>query len=54
MEELLEYLPVSRLYFGSHTPFLYTRASAMKLRQAPIDESIRQQVSSGNAERLLQ
>ncbi|MFC1525731.1 amidohydrolase family protein [Candidatus Latescibacterota bacterium] len=50
---LLERIEVERVLFGSHTPFLYTRAARAKVEAAEVDESAVAAISEGNAERLL-
>jgi predicted TIM-barrel fold metal-dependent hydrolase len=50
---LLETVPASRLFFGTHTPFLNTRAEIDKLRLARISVSARSAIGSGNARRFF-
>lgn len=50
---LLELVPADRVLFGSHTPFLYTRAACMKLDHAEIPAASLESISSGNAQRLF-
>ena len=50
---LLEQAPADRVLFGSHTPFLYTRAARMKLDHAEIPPASLTAISSGNAQRLF-
>ena len=50
---LLERVPADRVLFGSHTPFLYTRAACMKLDHAEIPAASLESISSGNAQRLF-
>lgn len=42
-----------QLVFGSHTPFLYTRAALMKLEDSRNDEKTAQAVAAENAKRIL-
>ncbi len=42
-----------RVFFGSHTPFLYTRANLMKVEQATVDTETLAAVTAGNAARLF-
>jgi hypothetical protein len=49
MVEILKVLPASRVVFGSHTPFLNTRAEVDKLRLARIPTAARNAIGSGNA-----
>ncbi len=42
-------LPVERLLFGSHTPFLYTRSAIMKLNLSRISKEERQKIAWRNA-----
>ncbi len=46
---LLREAPAGRVLFGSHTPFLYTRATVMKLECSSIDDDAKQAVGSANA-----
>ena len=50
---LLERVPADRVLFGSHTPFLYTRAARMKLDHAEIPATSLECISSGNAHHLF-
>lgn len=47
-------LPVDRLLFGSHTPFLYTRAAVMKVKGSRISEADKQKIAFKNAMQLFQ
>ncbi len=42
-----------RLLFGSHTPFLYTRASVMKLNDASVTADEKELISGLNIKRLM-
>lgn len=42
-----------RVLFGSHTPFLYTRAATLKLDAPDVPASTREAIASGNASRIL-
>ena len=46
-------IPARQILFGSHTPFLYTRAAVMKLAGAAIPAPDRRAIAAGNARRLL-
>jgi len=50
---LLSKIPASRILFGSHTPFLYTRSAVMKVETCEISESDREMIRCGNISRLL-
>ncbi len=50
---LMKDIPASRLLFGSHTPFFYTRAALMKMHYAEIGTDDRNSILAGNACRLL-
>jgi len=45
-------IPARRIIFGSHTPFLETRANVAKLASAEISASARKAIASGNARSL--
>ena len=53
LKHALARIPGDRMLFGSHTPFLYTRASVMKLECAGIPQKAMNAVASKNASRLL-
>ena len=53
LKHVLARIPAKRLLFGSHTPFLYTRANVMKLQCAEVSRQDMRLVSNGNARRLL-
>ena len=50
---MLDHMPATRLCFGSHTPFLCTRAAWMKLESAGLPKRAWAQVAHGNAGALL-
>jgi predicted TIM-barrel fold metal-dependent hydrolase len=50
---LLEEIPATRVLFGSHTPFLYTRSAIMKLKAAEISQEDLEAITCGNAQRLM-
>jgi len=50
---LLEQIPVERVVFGSHCPFLYARAAIMKIRTADISKRDLAKIMSANACRCL-
>ncbi|NQU75618.1 MAG: hypothetical protein HQ546_04785 [Planctomycetes bacterium] len=49
LTSVLKHIPSDRLLFGSHTPFLYTRASIMKIECASIGGDEKQAIGSRNA-----
>lgn len=53
LQTFLKRVPARRVLFGSHTPFLYTEASLMKVRFAEIPAEDLRAVSSGNAQRIF-
>lgn len=53
MDLLLEDLRPDRIFFGSHTPFLYTQAGTMKLLKAPIAETVKHQIGTANADQIF-
>ena len=50
---LLKEIPATRVLFGSHTPFLYTRSAIMKLKAAEISQEDLEAITCGNARRLM-
>ena len=50
---LLEAVPVERVLFGSHAPFLTLRSAKMKLTAPGISEADRRCIASGNARRIF-
>lgn len=50
---LLDRVPAGRVLFGSHTPFLYTRASVAKLEAARVSADILEDIRHRNASKLL-
>jgi hypothetical protein len=46
---LRQVLPVERIFFGSHSPLLYTRASVMKLTHSSLPDNEKEWIGSGNA-----
>lgn len=53
LKHFLKKMPCDRILFGSHTPFLYTRAAVMKIERAEIPRKDLRAIASGNALRLL-
>jgi len=53
MASLLELADAGRLLFGSHTPFLYTRSSLMKVRSPHITDEARERITHANAGRVF-
>jgi predicted TIM-barrel fold metal-dependent hydrolase len=50
---LLKEIPATRVLFGSHTPFLYTRSAIMKIKAAEISQEDLDAITYGNAQRLI-
>lgn len=50
---LLKEIPASRVLFGSHTPFLYTRSAVMKIKSADISKKNLKAIMFNNASHLL-
>lgn len=50
---LLKEIPASRILFGSHTPFLYTRSAMMKIKTADISRKDAQAIMFANISHLL-
>jgi len=50
---LLKEIPASRILFGSHTPFLYTRSAVMKIKSAEIFKKDLNAITFNNTRRLL-
>lgn len=46
---LLETISPDRLFFGSHTPLMVTKANTYKLEASPISKTLKTQIASGNA-----
>jgi hypothetical protein len=53
LEELLEHVELENVYFGSHSPFLYTKANVLKLMQSRLAEVDRSRIGSRNASAWL-
>jgi predicted TIM-barrel fold metal-dependent hydrolase len=53
LRSFLREVPSDRVLFGSHTPFFYTRAAVMKLRDAELDGETEQAIAADNARRFL-
>lgn len=51
MEELLKDVAPERLFFGSHSPFLYAKAGVMKLTQSRLDDESKTLIGAANAAR---
>jgi len=49
LRALTEHMPARRLLFGSQTPFLTTKAAAMKVELANIPQAGRERIAEGNA-----
>lgn len=49
VENLLDLWPPDKLCFGSHAPFFYWEAAALKLQESVLDEAVLQAVRRGNA-----
>jgi hypothetical protein len=50
---LLAEVPVERVLFGSHTPFLQTRAAVLKVASPSVSAEARRAISSANARAML-
>lgn len=53
MEEMISELGPDRIFFGSHTPLLYTLATVMKLMDSGIQQTVKEQIAARNAERFF-
>ena len=53
MTAFVSRIPPERILFGSHTPFLYTTASLMKMKDKDISSETVQKIQFKNAEKLL-
>lgn len=53
IEEMVDALGVDRIFFGSHTPLLYTLATAMKLTEANVSKSVKEKIGVKNAEKFF-
>ena len=53
MEEMISELGPDRIFFGSHTPLLYTLPTVMKLMDSGIQQSVKEQIAVRNAERFF-
>jgi predicted TIM-barrel fold metal-dependent hydrolase len=50
---ILRDVPAEKILFGSHTPFLYTRATTMKTEYAEIDKKTLQMITEANARKIF-
>jgi predicted TIM-barrel fold metal-dependent hydrolase len=50
---LLERVSADRVLFGSHAPFLYPQAAALKIKESALSDQVARKVLSGNADRML-
>jgi uncharacterized protein len=53
VERLLESIPLSRFYFGSHAPVFYFEAAPLKLKESVLTDAQLRAIRRENAERLL-
>lgn len=53
LKTLLRDIPARRLFFGSNTPMLYTRAAGMKIKLAEIPKQAMRAITAQNARRLF-
>ena len=53
LEELLTSIDIGRVYFGSHSPFLYTGAIVDKLMLSRLTNEQKARIGAGNAQDLL-
>ena len=50
---VLRDVPAEKILFGSHTPFLYTRAATMKTEYAEIDKKTLKMITETNAKKIF-
>jgi uncharacterized protein len=50
---VLEQIPAERLVYGSHAPFFYPEAAALKMKESALSDDVARNVLSKNANRLL-
>jgi predicted TIM-barrel fold metal-dependent hydrolase len=50
---LIEQLPVERVLFGTHAPFLYPEAAALKIRESALSAEAARKVLRDNANQML-
>jgi len=50
---VLESVPVERVLFGTHAPFLYARSGVMKLQAPDVPSEAQKAIGSGNAARVF-
>jgi predicted TIM-barrel fold metal-dependent hydrolase len=53
INELLGKLSPNRLFFGSHTPLMVTKANTLKLEMAPISAKLKKQIGKENAKKFF-
>lgn len=53
VNRVLKDVPAGKILFGSHTPFLYTRAAAMKTEYAEIDRKTYKMITETNAKKVF-
>ncbi|MFA6104605.1 MAG: amidohydrolase family protein [Victivallaceae bacterium] len=53
MTRVLRDVPAEKILFGSHTPFLYTRAATMKTEYAEIDKKTLTLITETNAKKVF-
>jgi predicted TIM-barrel fold metal-dependent hydrolase len=53
LDLMLEQLESDRILFGSHSPFLITKATALKLTESRLDRTLKKQIGTGNALHFL-
>jgi predicted TIM-barrel fold metal-dependent hydrolase len=49
IEEMLSELGPDRIFFGSHTPILYTKPTVMKLMDSGVPKAVKEQIAGRNA-----
>jgi predicted TIM-barrel fold metal-dependent hydrolase len=50
---VIEQVSADRIVYGSHAPFFYPEAAAMKIKESALNDDVARKVLSGNADRIL-
>ncbi len=53
LRKLLDVAPLEKALFGSHSPFFYFEANALKIRESDLSDAEAHAIRSGNAVKLL-